>query len=283
MITRRCAWLGAVVFLPILSFAAEVQIKGIPSPNLVKNPSIEEVAKDQPKYWTFDSALKENFIISWTHGGRTGKKSLGIKTQTGKMSGYWTQIVVVESERTYLFKGYYRLGGGRILIWVSGEGALPDKTKVKVDRRFYAASSRGHWLEPVFLPPEALSGPDPDVWLPFEIEVKVPAPITHLAFNMGLYFSHGKVYFDDLWVGLAEMDLDIDVKAAPEERIDRVVIRSAEPAKDIFDSGPLAKAKNYEKTLKALPMNATYEVLVHLADGKVVRKVYSHSENEKGR
>jgi len=117
--------------------------------------------------------------------------------------------------------------------------------------------------------------------MPFEVEVEVPAPITHLAFNMGLYFTPGEVHFDDLWVGLAEMDLNIDVKAASDEKIERVVVRSTTPAKDIFDSGPLAKVNHYKKTLNAQPMNATYEVSVHMADGKVVREVYPHTENEK--
>lgn len=283
MIARRCACLGAALLLPIMSVAAEVRITGIPSPNRVKNPSLELGSQRQPAHWTFNTAQPENFTARWTGGARTGKYGLHVNAESGKMSGYWTQVVTVEPGRTYRFKGYYRLRGGRMLIWVNGAAALPDGTKVKVDRRFYAVSSRGHWLEPVFLPPEALSGPDPNAWLPFELDVKVPAPITRLTFSMGMYFTPGEVSFDDLWVGPAEMDLAVSVKAAPGERIEQVVIRTGKPAVVVFDSGPLPKVTTFEKTLKAQPLDGNYEVEARLANGKIMREAYPRNEQEKGR
>jgi hypothetical protein len=186
---------------------ANMRVESVPATNLVRNSSMEWGSDDQPAHWTFDSGQPENFEAKWVDGGRTGKRSLWLKAKTGKMSGYWKQVISVEPGQTYLFKGYYRLGGGRMLVWISGGGTLPDKTPVVVDERFEAQSSHGHWLEPVFLPPEALSGPDPNLWFPFQVKVTVPIPVKHLAFNVGMFFTPGEVWFDDLWAGLAETGL----------------------------------------------------------------------------
>lgn len=287
---RMPVWFVLLVAFPIVGMtllyaeagpSVEVRIESIPSPNLAKNPSVETGGDGQPDHWKFETGQPNNFEIKWTEGGRTGNKSLWLKAKTGKMSGYWKQGIPVEPGRTYLFKGYYRLAGGRMLVWIAGEGTLPDKTKVVVDERFEALSSHGHWLEPVFLPPEALSGPDPNVWQPFQVKFKVPTPVRHLAFGVGIFFTPGEAWFDDLWAGLAEMDLVLQVEAKRDESIRRVLVRIVDNPSPVLDSGPLQDVRTFKETCKAQPVDGKYEVEIQLTSGKTVRQPYALSADAK--
>lgn len=210
----RYALTGMVLILPLLLhavFADEPNAKNKvnttptsqPAVNLVKNPSVED-GVDQPEHWSFGTGQPSNFQTRWVEGGRTGKKCLWLKSHTGRMSGYWYQDIGVESGKTYMFRGYYRIGGGRMLIWIKGEAETPDGLKAIVDQRYTVSSSFGHWLTPVFLPLSVLSGPNPNVWYPFEVKAAVPAPVKELRFNVGMYFAPGELWFDDLSVSVED-------------------------------------------------------------------------------
>ncbi len=168
-----------------------------PAPNLLTNPGVETGAGGKPDGWSFHTATPAIFEADWRDAGRSGK-CLWLKAASGEMSGYWSQTVSVVPGKTYLATGFLRLVRGKVLCYVHGTGALPDGRRVSLDERFYRGTMRGHWLSPVFLPPEALSGPDPDAWLPFQIRFTVPPPVERVTLSLGLYFAAGEAAFDDL-------------------------------------------------------------------------------------
>jgi hypothetical protein len=101
-----------------------------------------------------------------------------------------------------------------------------------------------------------------------------------VSLSLGIYFTPGEVWFDDIWAGVAETDLHVSVKAGPGEGLERVTIRKAGEAKPVFDSGPLRGAPTFETTVKAQPTDAEYEVEATLADGKVLRQRYPATEEK---
>lgn len=276
-------WLGLALVWGAMSAAsaATIRIVGdppLPAKNEVVNADVEAGEGEAPLGWRFGTAMPENFEAAWRDGGRSGK-CLWLKAKTGAMSGYWGQSVPVQPGRTYLFKGYYRLGAGKILCYAHGRMPLPDGRSVGVDERFYRGTMRGHWLVPVFLPPDALGGPDPQAWYPFRLKVSVPEPLNRLSLSLGLYFTPGEAAFDDLWLGLAETDLSVSVEAGPGETIRRVVVRPVGSEAPLFDSQDLsAGTQTFQTVLKRQATDAIYEVLVTLGSGKVVTARYPADE-----
>jgi len=278
---RLVAAVMCLLVLAAAGFAAEITVAAdppLPVPNLVANPGIEAGANGQPANWNFSTATPDNFLTAWQDGGRAGK-CLWMKAKTGVMSGYWGQSVAVSPAQSVLFRGYYRLGAGKMLIYAHSSIALPDGRRVAVDERFFRGTMRGHWLVPVFLPPDALGGPDPNTWFPFRLEVKVPQPMTAVALSLGLYFQAGEVWFDDMWAGLARTDLTIGAKAAAGETLSRVVVKAAGTDKPVFDSGALKPgAMEFSTVLKQQPTDGVYEVAVTRGDGQVTVRRYPGGE-----
>jgi hypothetical protein len=165
--------------------------------NRIKNPSLEDGRDGRPLGWRFGTAEPAEFVADWGPGGRTGK-CLHLTARSGKMSGYWGQTVPVEPGKSYVLQGYYRLAGGKLLCYVHGSTPVAGGDRVSVDARFYRASMHNHWLTPVFLAPDVLAGPKPDVWYPFEVRFKVPPPMRAVSVSLGMYFTPGEVWFDDL-------------------------------------------------------------------------------------
>ncbi len=269
--------LGAVSVL----CAAQITLTGdppLPVANLIANPGVEQGAGNQPAHWNFGTANPENFETGWRDGGRSGK-CLWMKAKTGVMSGYYNQAVPVEPGRAYLFRGFSRLAAGKLLVYANSSIALPDGRRVAVDERFYRGTMRGHWLVPVFLPPDALGGPDPNAWLPFRLKVNVPEGMKAVALSLGLYFQPGEVSFDDLWAGLAATDLSLSVKAAPGETLSRVVVKAVGNDRPVYDSGGLKPGTTeFGTALKAQATDAVYEVSATLGDGQVIVRRYPEGE-----
>ena len=247
----------------------------LPTPNLVQNPDLEQGADGKPLGWSFITATPDNFQTGWQEGGRSGK-CLWAKALSGKMSGYWNTTVAVEAGRTYFLQGYYRLGGGRILCYVHSTITGPDGKQVSVDERFYRSSLRGHWLSPVFLPPDCLSGPAPEQWQPLSLKVPVPAgpAVKAVAISLGIYFTPGEAWFDDIWFGRAETDLQVSVAPAPGEALKRVIVRKVGSEKPVFDRALADATTPFSTQIANQPADAEYEVEVTLADGRVVRQRY---------
>jgi hypothetical protein len=277
----RVPFVLLLIAIVAVAWPAQITIKGspeLPVPNLVANPGLEQGTGDTPANWSFTTARPDNFETGWTAHGRSGK-CLWIKAKTGVMSGYWGQNVPVQPGKSYLFKGFYRLAGGKILLYAHNSLALPDGRRVAVDERFFRGTMRGHWLVPVFLPPDALGGPDPNAWFPFSLRVNVPDPMQSVSLSLGLYFTPGEAWFDDLWAGLAQTDLTISVKAAPGETLKGVMVTRSNSDKPAFTSPALAAgATSFDTVLKAQPTDERYTVTVMLGGGKTVQQSYPAAE-----
>lgn len=200
---------GALAVLP----AAGVQIQVTTDPplaaaNLVQNPDMEQVRDGEPDEWSFSTAVPENFDVGWAEGaGREGSAALHVLAHDKVMSGYWNQAVQAPPG-TYLFRGWYRTVSGRMLM--RAHGSNDDiQPPVGVDARTYHGSSVASFLVPVFIPREALTGPEPDTYYPFAVRVEVPDGLETIALSMGMYFTPGEAWFDDVWFGPAVVDMKL--------------------------------------------------------------------------
>ena len=81
----------------------------ITGPNLVPNPSFEEIDNGLPKGWAVRSGGETDYIVA-TEGARTGKNSFGISSKTGAQSSLYVRVKVKPNTD-------YRLTG-----WVKAEG-----------------------------------------------------------------------------------------------------------------------------------------------------------------
>ncbi len=271
----------AALLAALAAAAADIRVSAeppLPLPNLLQNPDIEEGAAGQPAAWSFGTATPAIFQNAWAEDGRSGR-CLWLKASSGDMSGYWAQAVPVEPGQAYLATGFLRLAAGKVLCYVHGTATTPDGRKISVDERVYRGTMRGHWLIPVFLPPDALGGPDPTVWYPLRLRFTTPEPLERVTLSLGLYFAAGEAAFDDLCISQAETELQIAVTPAPGETLRQVIVSPAPSGRPVFDSGPLPEGTaSFEKRLPGQPADGQWIVTVRLGDGRVVTRQYPASE-----
>lgn len=239
----------------------------LPVRNLLHNPSIEEGTDSNPAHWRWGTAVPENFKVAWSTEARTGHRSLYIKAFSGVMSGYWTQVVRVEPKVHYTFCGWFRLKSGKILVYVHGRVG-----NRRLDERFYAQSARSLFLVPIFLKPEYVRGMHPERWYPFRIDFTTFEGMKFIAASVGMYFTAGEVWFDDLELRRATVTLKIAVNAP--EGIKRVIVLMRDRDKALFDSGDLAGAREFKRVISNAPSDAHYTLRVITVDGKVHERMY---------
>ena len=264
---RRTVTLVVMILALGAAWAAEVQVSANPSlplPNLVKNPGFEAVdAQGQPAQWTFGTANPENFEQNWLPEGRSGPGSLRVMARTGIMSGYWNQSVPVKPNTDYVLRVWYRLGGGKMLIYAHG-GTPDGKT---VDQRFWDSSMRSHYLVPAFLRPEYMKGGDANQWRLCRLPFKTLPNMEWITVSLGIFFSGGEVWFDDASVTEATTDLTVRVKG-PVEKL-RVL---DEEGKALFETGK--SDQGLDKTLPGVPADGVYKIEVTEPGGNVRTVLY---------
>jgi len=268
---------SVLLLLPAFTRAASINVTAdppVPARNLVRNSHIEAGRGGQPVDWRFSTAVPENFETAWREGGCAGK-CLWLRAASGKMSGYWGQSVPVVPGQTYLFRGRYRLAGGRILCYAHGRRRLDNGRSIAIDKRFYAGSLRNHWLVPVFLPPAALMGPDPKKWFPFQVQVPVPDGLDAIALSVGIYFTAGEVAYDDIELVPLTTRLDIVVHLGPGEHARRVIVTRAGADKPVLERTPPAGAPGdlkYVLPHEVLP--GRWHIAVTLRDGSIAQRTF---------
>lgn len=264
--------LAALVGLCASGWALQVQLSAqppLPAPNLLQNPGMEQGADGRPAGWRWTTAAPENFETRWAGDGRTGK-CLSLRAHSGVMSGYWGQSVKVEPETDYILTGWFRLTGGKILVYAHGKA--PGGTTV--DERFYAHSMRNHFLTPVFLKPEYMRGLDPVSWHPIHLPFRTAKGQEWIAISAGMYFQAGEVSYDDLSATRALTDLTLDIQAE-EKCLQRVRVLAHGDAEPVFDSGALpGDTRRWHKTLPGVSTHKQYVAEVTTADGAVHRSFY---------
>ncbi|HCU37537.1 MAG TPA: hypothetical protein DGT21_19520 [Armatimonadetes bacterium] len=239
----------------------------LPTPNLLRNPGFETITDAGPEHWSFSTARPDNFALSWEGPARTGEHCAALTAHTNVMSGYWGQIVPVDAG-AYLLRGHYRLVSGRMLIYAHGTNK-DRQPSVGVDERYYAGALQGHWLVPVFIPPEALAGMALDGYEPFRLPVTIPEGLPALTISLGMYFTPGELAFDDIWFGLGETTLT--VKIDPQgSTLAGLQVLSDQSDTPVYASEQ-GQAPPRELTLETMPTDAVYTVVVTTADGKEFR------------
>ncbi len=244
--------------------------------NLALNPAMEEGADGAPAHWSLSTAVPENFETAWVEGeGRHGSRALYLKAHENVMSGYWGQTVAVEPG-SYIFRGFYRTTTGRLLMYAHGRNTDVEPP-VGVDARVYAGSAIAGFLVPVFIPYEALAGADPDTYYPFSVQVEVPERLPTIALSMGMYFTPGEVWFDDVWFGPATLDLIIRVAGGgeqvgkltvfDEDEVDPVYVSTNDPRCPVGGLLP----DPFEVRLEDVRADARYLIVAKTADGDLTR------------
>jgi hypothetical protein len=273
------AMLTGAIVLVAPAGAVEIEVTTTPElgeANLVRNPAIEDGADGEPAHWRFNTAIPDNFAVGWSESdGRDGSRALHVVAHDKVMSGYWAQTVPVTAG-DYLFRGWYRTTGGRLLMYA--HGTSDDVTPaVGVDARTYHGAAVASFLVPVFIPREALTGPDPDTYYPFSVEVEVPEGLEQLALSMGIYFTPGEAWFDDIWFGAAQLDLDIRVTGGG-ERIAKLKVfqdgveepvYSSEDDPDCPAEGPLPEP--FEVTVSDVAADGSYLIAATTVEGELHR------------
>lgn len=269
---------GAIV---LVAPAAAVEIEVTTTPelgeaNLVRNPGIEDGADGEPAHWRFTTAMPDNFSVGWSEDeGRDGSGALHLVAHEKVMSGYWAQTVPVTAG-DYLFRGWYRTTGGRLLMYAHGSN--DDVTPaVGVDARTYHGAAIASFLVPVFIPPEALTGPDPDTYYPFSVPVEIPEGLEEIALSMGIYFTPGEAWFDDIWFGPARVDLNVRV-TGDGETISQLTVFQDGVEEPLYSSeedpacpadGPVPEP--FEVTVSDVATDGSYLVAARTAEGELHR------------
>ncbi len=278
----RMAAMVLAAALAAPAWAVEIEITADPplaELNLARNPGMEEGAAGEAAHWSFGTAVPENFETAWVEGeGRGGSHALYLKAHDSVMSGYWSQTVQVEPGR-YVFRGYYRTTGGRLLMYAHGRNTEVEPP-VGVDERTYAGSVIASFLVPVFIPYEALVGADPNTFYPFSVQVQVPERLPAIALSMGMYFSPGEAWFDDVWFGPAEFDLRVRVNAQG-ARIERVTVFDRDEEEPLYTSSedaayPAARPlpDPFEARIPRARNGRTYLAVARTADGELFRAYF---------
>ncbi len=271
-------WAAIAVFSTIAG-AVDIEVSTDPSleaANLLENPHVEQATDGEPEHWSFSTAVPENFDIGWeADTGRDGSGALHVVAHERVMSGYWAQKVPV-TPGTYLFRGWYRTTGGRLLMYAHGRNPEVEPP-VGVDARTYHGSSIASFLVPVFVPYEALTGPDPDTYYPFSVQVEVPERLGEIALSMGIYFTPGEAWFDDVWFGPAAVDLKLRVDGEGEQ-IAQVTVFQDGVEEPLYDSGddPAAGPDHplrdpFEATVPGVATGGSYLIVAKTGGGNLHR------------
>ncbi len=274
-----------VALAAFATMAAAVQIDVTTDPpldaaNLVRNADMEVAAgaeaDGEPADWALSTAVPENFTADWPEGsGRNGSRALHLIAHDKVMSGYWNQVVPV-TPGDYLFRGFYRTVSGRLLLYAHGRNTEIEPP-VGVDARAYHGSSVASFLVPVFIPLEALTGPDPDTYYPFAVKVTVPEGLEQVTLSMGLYFTPGEVWFDDVSFGPAQVDLKLRV-SGDGEQLEKVTVFQDEVEAPVYSStdDPTCPAgrplpEPFEVTVPDVPADGSYLIVAKTVGGELHR------------
>ena len=272
----RTCWtmlLALVGVVGVAGAAPEIQVAVAPSrldANLLTNADIADHDADQPVAWEFTTAQPDNFEVGWSAEGHADPGSLRILTRTGKMSGYFTQLVAVVPGDSLMVQADTRMTGGKLLVWLTGSPLRADGTRDKFDQRYEAQSMKQFFLAPTWIKREYLRGPDPDSWFLVHRAITIPEGMTTLKVGFGSYFAAGEMWVDDIYCGPAQVDVDVAVLAASEAegdqiaRVEVVSIPGPELVRDFPDLGGVAKW-----TGRAEDLDASLDLMIRVttADG----------------
>ena len=260
--------LGAAQGAPQITFNAA---PSFPELNLLKTPDF--TAHDGAKIagWQWLTATPSNFENGWSEVGRTAPGSAWIKTYTGSMSGYWYQYVTVKPGDKLRVWCWVRTAGGQSLLYLTGDVQPPGGQRYMFDERAVLSSIKSSPLAPVWLKREVLRGPDLDAWTAVSHILNIPEGMTTLAVHIGSYFMRGEMWADDFYAGPPQINVQVQVKAAPGGSLRRVQV-TTDKNQPLHDSGDLpAGTTSWQQDLTKLDAEAGCWVQATDGAGKVTK------------
>ena len=262
------------VVLALLSLAASaaaeprivISAHGVPGgTNLVRDPGFEEGGVG----WHAGSASPESVYAVWSDAPISGDRSAGIRAEIPAASGYWVQEVPVEPATGYLLSARMDLREGKVLVRANGRG---------FDARKYTVRQPDLLTVPVFWKPQWVRGhdlsPGDQIFLTFTTGPEGDPQSVNIA--LGLYFSRGLVFFDDLYLGPGTLTVEYTVGGDDVTQVRVLDARGTQLARHDAGGGDVRGA------LEGLPLTSHVCVEATLRGGEVYRRWYPDAPDGDG-
>ena len=219
---RPGSWAAAVVALVVGTclLAAAPAAPPPPEVNLLRNPGFEE-GQDRPVGWTFASGNTAFGRVRSQTAGRSWSRC----AQLDSFSTHYSQMLVQEVKAPEPGRCWasvwMRSDGGYLRLRVSGRGKDASRPLNKSkELRCY----RGHPLVPHFVPLKHTAGVSDHRWRRLGFALEVPPGIQTVRFEVGFYFTPGRVWLDDAFLGpLTESEPEEPLPEPPDSRFPGVV------------------------------------------------------------
>ncbi len=183
--------LAATVVLVALLVAAHA---AEPGENLLVNPGFE-AGRPLPDGWRDARANPDFGRLVITGAPRRGRRCLRIDSFSSHYAQSIAQDVAAPAPGKYLVAAWVRLDGGFIQLRASGSGGDGASFHRTTALRCY----RGHPLVPEIVPLEHTAGVRDSDWHAVQMVVDVPAGIKSARVEVGLHFTPGRIWVDDLY------------------------------------------------------------------------------------
>lgn len=234
--------------------------------NLLVNPDFEEGSIG----WTAETARPDLFIYEIDDENTiSGKKSAYIAANDGTMSGYWAQTVKLIPGEKYKCSIWGDITRGYILLYVNGNGIN--------DRRYLSARyDDAHY--PVFIKADHRANLAENGWNKYQLEFTNVKNAPVATIHLGIYFSEGEAYFDNIYFGITDVKVAVIAKNPKGIPITRIVIFD-ESDKIVFDKS--YNDQNIERQeLINLPADASYfKIIAYDNDGNQKQVIFPHVIN----
>lgn len=227
--------------------------------NILVNPDFEEGNLG----WNANTARPDLFAYEISNHAVSGEKSAYIRAFDGLMSGYWSQSVNLNPGEKYKYSFWGDIRKGYMLCYVSGSG---------LDRRKYLSSYYDDVHYPVFLKADHMENLALPGWNKYSFEFVNSKNVEKAAVHLGIYFSKGEAYYDNVYFGIDTVKFGIKVKSN-NNSIARIEVMD--------DLGTKVFEKNYSDSGREreewfnVPADASHlEIVAYDGDGSMSRLLY---------
>jgi hypothetical protein len=245
--------------------------------NRLVNPDVEE-GKSSPDGWRTGGARPGEVECLWSDDAFSGEKSLYLASVRGDLTGSWRQYdIEVEPNENLLFSAVVKMESGKVLMYFMG---YDDNGKLVYDnRRLYLTAAAEHPLYPTFVEAELLEGTVGVDWQRARMYFSNADNVTSLRLILTLYNNPmpGKVWFDQMYVGIPWVEMSVEVQADEQESgIQRVEIVD-DFGRSVYDTGLLREpVRTWKHTLQAAADVTAYTVIVTDEQGDKTEVRYPH-------
>jgi len=267
MNVRSLLLAGAYMSMVVVAASAE--------PTIALEPVIDSADNMlDDKAWSLGEGYDPDRLASFTwhrdnERFNSAPDSLYLKSTSVQHSGYWSQVVNVEADKTYFMFLRFRHRNARILIWLSGSAG-----KLNFDERIYALMGKPNFLVPVFLKPSYTTGGDvdPDRWHILARSITIPDEMSTMRVGLGSYFGTGEIWFDDAYLGQGVPKLRLT--AAHLQPGDRVTVEMTSTRDVIFSRDIETQGEAIDTVIEDAQADESYIARIRREDETIVSQQY---------